>query len=130
MTPVMTRSRLTPAACLACLAAGCSAGDVIDTGRTRATMYFAEAEVERCVEMARDPGDAIANEPVEIGSFTYAHYPESGLVCRSDDLGRPVAAFLPESNRTASHRWVTETGFGILGERHTFGPFPGERPQS
>lgn len=125
----MTRSRSIFAIAIACLAAGCSSADVVDTSRSRVTMYLAETDLERCVQMARDPGDAIVNDAVEIGPYEYTHYPESGLVCRADGEGGQLAAFTQESIRTATHRWVTETGFGILGEKHTFGPVPDERPQ-
>jgi len=124
---MMIRVASVSAAVLACLAGGCSPGDMFDTGYSRTTMFLIETNVEPCRQMARDKGAEIVITPVEIGQYVYAHDPESGLVCRTDGERRPVAAFVQGSTRLATHSWVRETGLGILGTRHTFGPLPADR---
>lgn len=80
-------------------------------------MFLAEATRDQCDNVTTTPNDG-----VEIGNLVYTLYPDSGLVCARDDADRLVAAYLPQNNATATHRWITESGAGIWGEKHSFGP--------
>ena len=82
-------------------------------------MYLAKTEPAACKEERSEP-----NDPVDIGGLMVRHYPESGLVCVSDKNSHLVGAYLPESNKTATHRWITQGGTTILGTKHTFEPVP------
>ena len=98
------------------LITGCSPSS---SGTTTLTMYLSETDIGAC-----DPSTSDFNGPVDIGGLRYMHNPYTGLVCVSGDDGEILRAFLPESNTTATHRWVQESGSWILGTKHTFEPVP------
>lgn len=83
------------------------------------TMYLAATDLAAC-----KTDDTHINGPVEVGDVFLIHYPETGLVCVSNEAGAIAQAYRPESNRTATHRWVQKTGTFILGTQHTFEPVP------
>ncbi|MEL6738938.1 MAG: hypothetical protein AAFO28_08435 [Pseudomonadota bacterium] len=86
---------------------------------TTLTMYLAKTEPTACKEERSEPDD-----PVDIGGQMFRHYPESGLVCVSDKNSQLIGAYRPESNQTATHRWIMQGGTTFMGTKHTFEPVP------
>lgn len=100
------------ATCL--LTTGC-----FESGTTTVTMFWATTDLGACLS-----AQSQANGPVDIGGLSYAHHPHESLLCVSDKSGDLIAAYSPESNKTATHRWIQKGGAGVWGTKHTFEPIP------